>query len=423
MTTSTAERTNGHRPIHHNSVAHVALHLDISDPDLCAELVKREEPQRGEFAVAAMKIGTIAFRQAQGQVDAHQIREAGEKVIRDMSDALESHRRETAQQVSDCIREYFDPQGGLFTHRVRGLVGHGDEAGDLERIIRSQVDGDGSVLSRTLAAHVGEGSALMKVLDPSSANSLISLLAQATETTLSEQRERILSELSLDNGDGALNRLVAELRRSHGDVGRALEERISSVVGEFSLDRDDSALSRLLGRVEAANRQISSQFSLDDEHSALARMRREILQVVGEQQRSQAEFQLQVTTALAAITAKKQESERGTQHGLVFEDAVFNFANRRRSEGDTVTPTGNTTGRLRNCKKGDCVIELGPETAAPGARIVLEAKQDQSYTLQKALAEIAEARKNRDAGIGVFVFSRRTVPAGILEPIVRYGVT
>ena len=89
------------------------------------------------------------------------------------------------------------------------------------------------------------------------------------------------------------------------------------MVGEFSLDRDDSALSRLLGRVEAANRQISSQFSLDDEHSALARMRREILQVVGEQQKSQAEFQLQVTTALAAITAKKQESERGTQHGLV----------------------------------------------------------------------------------------------------------
>ena len=128
-----------------------------------------------------------------------------------------------------------------------------------------------------------------------------------------------------------------------------------------------------------------------------------------------------MTTALAAMTAKKQEAERGTQHGLVFEDAVFDFANRRRSEGDTVTPTGNTTGLLRNCKKGDAVIQLGPESAAPGARIVVEAKEDQSYTLQKALAEIAEARKNRDAGIGVFVFSRRTVPAGVLEPIVRYG--
>ena len=121
------------------------------------------------------------------------------------------------------------------------------------------------------------------------------------------------------------------------------------------------------------------------------------------------------------MTAKKQEAQRSTRHGLAFEDAVIDFAGRRRSEGDTVEPTGNTTGRLRNCKKGDAVVQLGPESAAPGARIVLEAKEDQSYTVEKALAEIAEARKNRDAGIGVFVFSRRTVPSGIIEPLTRYG--
>ena len=214
---------------------------------------------------------------------------------------------------------------------------------------------------------------------------------------------------------------MTELQKHHGDVGRALEERIGAVVGEFSLDRDDSALSRLMGRVETTQRQISSQFSLDDEGSALARMRRELLEVLEKEHKSNSDFQSEVLQALTAMSARKQEAERGTQHGLVFEDAVFGFVNGGQREGDAAFRTGNTTGLIRNSKKGDVVIQLGPETAAPGARIVVEAKEDQSYFLQKALAEIGEARKNRDAGIGVFVFSQRTVPKDVLEPLARYG--
>ena len=399
----------------------VDLYLSVQDPEVYSELVKRKEPERREFALAALRVGVMAIRQAQGQVDAGEIKDAGEKVIRHMSEALESHRRDTAQQVEGCIKEYFDPQGGQFTQRIRALVGQGEESGELERIIRNQVEGDASVLSRTLAAHVGEGSALMRALDPQSANGLISLLTRATETTLSEQRDRILSELSLDNGDGALNRLVAELRRSHGDVGRALEERIGTVVSEFSLDKQDSALSRLVNRVERAQHQISHEFSLDNEGSALSRMRKELLATIEQERASNTEFRLEVLKTLTDMTARKQEAQRSTRHGLEFEDAVFEFISRRRQEGDVVTRTGNTTGVIRNNKKGDAVIQLGPESAAPGARIVVEAKEDQSYTLQKALDEIGEARRNRDAAVGLFVYSRRTVPGEITEPLLRFG--
>ena len=408
-----AARQGGHRPLE--------LRLSISDPNLCAALAKREEPERSEFAITAMKIGAASIRQAQGQIDAHQIRDAGEQVIRDMSASLEKHRRDTAQQVSDCIREYFDPKSGLFTQRVRRLVGQGDEAGELERVIRRQIDGDGSRLANTLAAHVGGESQLMRVLDPDSTQGVITRLAQSTEATLAQQRHRILSEFSLDNRDGALARLVAELQRNHGDVGKALEQRVEAVVREFSLDRQDSALSRLIGRVEAANRQISNQFSLDNDRSALARMRRELLEVIDGQQKANAEFQREVLRTLTEMTARKQEAEKSTRHGLVFEDAVYDFVSGRQDEGDTVEQTGNTTGRVRNSKKGDVVVQLGPERAAAGARIVVEAKEDQSYNLQKALAEIAEARKNRDAGVGVFVFSQRTAPCDVLEPLARYG--
>ena len=416
-----ASNGSGKAITHSNGTGAIELQLHISDPDLLAELSKRDEPERSEFAMSAMKIGVIAFRQAQGQVDAHQIQDAGESVIRDMSNALEKHQFTVMENIGGCIKEYFDPSNGLFTQRVRGLVGQNEETGELERIIRRQVEGDGSFLAKTLMAYVGNESPLMRVLDPESTSGLITTLRHSTESTLSVQQERILGEFSLDNSESALTRLVAELQKNHGDVGKALEERIAAVVGEFSLDKDDSALSRLMSRVEGAQRQISKQFSLDEEGSALARMQKELLEVLEKEHKTNTEFRIDVMKTLTEMTSRRQEAERGTRHGLEFEEAVFDFINERQTEGDIATKTGNTTGRIRNNRKGDVVVKLGPERAAPGAQIVVEAKQDASYTVERALTEIGEARRNRDASIGVFVFSRRVAPKEILDPVARYG--
>ena len=77
-------------------------------------------------------------------------------------------------------------------------------------------------------------------------------------------------------------------------------------------------------------------------------------------------------------------------------------------------------GRVRHCKKGDAVIELGAESVAAGARIVIEAKEDRTYTTKRALDELHAARDNREAAVGVFVFSRKTAPVG-LEGLTRVG--
>ena len=66
------------------------------------------------------------------------------------------------------------------------------------------------------------------------------------------------------------------------------------------------------------------------------------------------------------------------------------------------------------------MIELGPDSAAPGALIVVEAKEKDGYTLAQAREEIETARKNRGADWGVFVFSKKTAPPN-LEPFSRYG--
>ena len=101
---------------------------------------------------------------------------------------------------------------------------------------------------------------------------------------------------------------------------------------------------------------------------------------------------------------------------------MLDFVHERAQTADDIASrTGNTTGVIRNSKKGDIVVELGPEHPAAGARVVIEAKQNASYTVQSARSELEEARKNREAGVGVFIFSRRTVPEGA-EPLVRRAI-
>jgi len=73
---------------------------------------------------------------------------------------------------------------------------------------------------------------------------------------------------------------------------------------------------------------------------------------------------------------------------------------------------------MPRCKTGDAVIELAAEAAAAGERIVVEAKDKKGYTLNTARVEIEEARKNREAMAGVFVFAKNNAPAG-LQPFTR----
>jgi hypothetical protein len=88
--------------------------------------------------------------------------------------------------------------------------------------------------------------------------------------------------------------------------------------------------------------------------------------------------------------------------------------------GDIASTTGSQTGLIKNCKVGDLVIELGPDCAAAGEKVVVEAKEDSSYALAKARIEIETARKNRGANVGLFIFSAKTVPQGI-DMLVRHG--
>ena len=393
----------------------VPLELVVTDRDVIAALLDYPEgDKRNRYALEALKIGVLALRHVGGQATADLI----QREVRGMQEALEQHNKVVHGQLSTTLQDYFDPKNGRFSHRVQGLVA---QDGELAILIKGFIEGENSQLARTLVAHVGSDSPLMKQLDPRQSEGLLAVLKQTVDAQLCQQRDQVLKEFSLDNKQGALARLVGELNTRHGDLTKDLREKIDEVVKEFSLDKQDSALSRLVQNVDRAQRTITNEFSLDSDTSALSRLKRELHDLLAVTEKKNQAFQEEVKVSLARIVTARQEADRSTRHGLVFQDAVCEFLGREAQHaGDIAIPTGHATGLIKNCKVGDCVIELGPDSAAPGSKIVIEAKEEAGVTLAKAREEIEIARKNRGADWGLFVFSSKTAPTG-LEPFHRYG--
>ena len=397
----------------------VHLELDVTDPESVREIGgKRVGRERSEYALNALTVGLLSLRHARGQVDAEAVRREGNRLLDEMGKSLESYRAKLNEGMTSVLKDYFDPTNGRFQERVERLI---RKDGELEQVLRRQVGAEGSELAAALASHVGENSPLMNVLDPNQSGGVVGSIRNSAEQVLQAESERILNEFSLDNKNGAMARMIAELTDKNGKLTGDLTTCIGEVTKEFSLDKEDSALSRLVRKVETAQKTISSEFSLDNSGSALARLKEELVGILTEQNSRNTTFQNNVTSTLEAMKARRDESLRSTRHGNAFEQAVVEFVTLEANKtGDIAAATGATVGLIRNCKVGDAIIELGPDCTASGIKVVVEAKESSSYDIAKARQEIETARKNRDASIGIFVFSKATAPEN-MESMIRIG--
>jgi hypothetical protein len=410
---STTNHTDGDLP------HQLPLELLIDDREVIRALLAHAEgDDRNQYAAEALKIGVLAMRHVAGQLNTDTFRREGEQFVLGLQNTLDQHKKNLNDQIENRLKEYFDPKDGRFSDRVQRLVAHD---GELSVLIKSFIDGENSLFARTLVAHVGRDSALMKLLDPRQSDGLLTSLSKTVDDQLTQQRDHLLKEFSLDNKDGALCRLITQLTSNHGDLSKDIQTKIDVIIKEFSLNEENSALSRLVQNVTQAQRTITSEFSLDSDTSCLSRLRRELRELLDLSEKKNLQFQEEVKVSLAKIVTQREEADRSTRHGLAFEDAVCEFIIRQSQHaGDVATPTGHTTGLIKNCRIGDCLIELGPDSAAPGAKITIEAKEVDGYSLTKAREEIETARKNRAADWGIFVFSKKTAPPN-LEPFARYG--
>ena len=166
--------------------------------------------------------------------------------------------------------------------------------------------------------------------------------------------------------------------------------------------------------LEIQSGDILGEFSLDVKDSAISRLKASIMGEMNQLKEYNGQFFTELKEAMGFESGKKSESEKGTEKGREFEVALYDHvAAIGRGLGDETQFVGSLVGSVPRCKKGDYVMTLGETSGAPGLNIVAEVKKEMGYKLKDAIDELKEAKKNREATAGIFVFSRSCAPAEV----------
>jgi hypothetical protein len=412
---SSAHRTSGAEAVD----SRLKVNLEITDPDVLAEIVTHAEgPDRDGFCLCALRLGVLSLRQARGEVDTQTLRRAGERLVADMRAILLEHGSKVTHAVTTSLAQYLDPASGVLPQRLERLV---TKDGELDGILARHLAGDTSQLAQMLTRHFGEQSPLFRILSPKQSDGILAALTDSVERALAQQRDTVLYQFSLDHADSALSRLVRGLTDTNGRLKEDFKRDLTTAVKEFSLDEPNSALSRLVSQVDRAQKSIADQFSLDLENSSLSRLKRELMAMLDRLDADQKRFQAEVLTSLAVFQTRRQEAARSPRHGSDFEGVVADTLGAEvRRLGDIFAHVGNTTGKIKHCKLGDFLAELGAETPAPGEKIVAEAKAAAGFDVPRALDALNTARENRGAQVGIFVLAKNYAP-DTQEALARYG--
>jgi hypothetical protein len=146
--------------------------------------------------------------------------------------------------------------------------------------------------------------------------------------------------------------------------------------------------------------ELRGEFSLDNEESALSRLKQMLGSGLGD-----------IKQALGVEQGRQEEASRGHVKGFSFQEDLYeHVAELGHQLGDETEFVANTA--VRNGRAGDHLITLGECSGAPGLKMVLEAK-DRELSMRKATEELACAKENRGAAIGIFVWSKGCEPPEI----------
>eukprot|EP00186_Timspurckia_oligopyrenoides_P004031 CAMPEP_0182451726 /NCGR_PEP_ID=MMETSP1172-20130603/43874_1 /TAXON_ID=708627 /ORGANISM="Timspurckia oligopyrenoides, Strain CCMP3278" /LENGTH=535 /DNA_ID=CAMNT_0024649517 /DNA_START=368 /DNA_END=1975 /DNA_ORIENTATION=+ len=349
----------------------INLQLSVTDPELVQILNRLDSTDaRDDFALKALKIGAVTLLSANTRLDVDLLQNQTNVFL----DRMESHIDSLTTKMSTSYSEYFNPETGSLTKTMGNLV---KEDGDLARVLDGHVEDVKSELSTALQSFLGQDSELMKKLSTSDKQGVLNLFETNLKNCLNEQ-------FSLDIQTSALSRMVQKMKESNTESRNDNAEMVNALKKELSLDEKDSALSRV---VKSLNEGLDGVRKLVEENKI-----------------------------------RKEEVDKSPQKGIDFEAAVGEFlAENLYSPGDILTPTGTTFGSIPKCKVGDFVMELSADSKAEGARIVFEAKANKSFTVENALKELKVAKENRNAQMGVLVFSAENDTPQEIEVFRRFG--
>jgi len=151
-----------------DALAVLRLELDVTDLESVNALRAVPEGRaRHELARRALRIGVLALEQARGRIDAEALRNEGERLMGALDASLADYRRQTETLLAGTLGSYFDQTSGRFNERVDRLV---RQDGELERVMRTQIERHQREVGDVLAKFVGEESALHRLLAPDDTN-------------------------------------------------------------------------------------------------------------------------------------------------------------------------------------------------------------------------------------------------------------
>ena len=135
-----------------------AVHVDLwlRDRDVVTAINAHPEGRRRtDYIRTAIRIGILALQQAQGRIDTESVRNEGDRLIAALESRLAQYQDQLRAVLGGTLKDYFDPNDGRFTERVERLI---KQDGDLEKVIRTQMDVAAVGLKEAIDNQVGPGS-------------------------------------------------------------------------------------------------------------------------------------------------------------------------------------------------------------------------------------------------------------------------
>jgi hypothetical protein len=235
--------------------------------------------------------------------------------------------------------------------------------------------------------------------------------AEALNERLTARVDEVL-RTNFADGDGRLPRTLEAFLGDRGQLRTFTREL-------FDEERRDSAIGRM--------RVLLGTF-FDGDASRLAllldptRMGSPLHQFRSEVSRGFEHLNERLSAIEAAASARAAERARSAAKGADFEDLIEGLlAQSLRGTDHLLERTSDTPGHVLGSKKGDFVIALDPGSVrGASVRLVVECK-DRGISGRAMREELEEARRNRDAAVGLVVFSTAHAPSGIAPFDVRLG--
>jgi hypothetical protein len=413
------------------SVSETALQVSIHDPrpEAVQTLASMNDIQQEQLAHEAWLIGYRAVTNAHRLAEEARLNDIGKTLLDDIDLQLRGHAERQADRVQTALSTYFDPESGQVGERLRQLVGDG---GTLSTLLDRHLGPQNSILVDTLVRHVGEQSPLFKKLSPTDSEGLLQLMAERLRKVMEEQNQAFHKALDPKSEGGAIAGFIGSLRDELKRAEDDQAEQLKIALAALDTTKEDSLLNQLRRDTQQAREQLLRAINPAAEGSPLALIHTSLLERLERHAKSQQEqleearklatdFQRDVREAVQRIELRRRDELRSSRGGRLFEDDVIDFVQQSvGANGYIVENTGATVGSVPACKTGDAVIHYPLDHAFRDECIVVEAKQDKSYTITVALQELERARANRGAGVGIFVMAKSHAAPGF-PTFSRYG--